>query len=267
MKFGNKLLAKCTRHPRWSLKFPSRVWCQSRKPKLLEMAFWLWSMVTVRWWNHLAASLLPPSSQTMGHRLIQERSRGSLLLFLHLWWSSFPTATASPTCPTPFFHAKRFSHPPRPPCSPGRGEQAGPQHQQLIVGHQQALHGGVQKRCCSSNLISGIIAPSVLLQITFLSTASIFSCETLIRKFKKSWMPRKHLAAIFTFDVLHFLPFPINTSLRWTFPKSNRWEVIYLPFSYYLPSSANTNAYDDICKQFFQRNNCSLLKTFPTQVI
>ena len=245
MKFGNKLLTKRTRHPRWSLKM--KISRQSlmleQKAKITGNGFLTVKHSNSLMMNHLTGSLLPPSSQTMGHRLIQTRSRGSLLLFLHLWWSNVPTASRA--CPTPFFHAKCFSRSPRPPCSPGRGEQAGPRHQQLTVGHQQTLHGGVQKRCRSSNLISGIIAPSVLLQITSLSTASIFSCETLIRKFKKSWMQRKHLAAIFTFDVLHFLPFPINASLCWTPPKSNCWGVIYLPFSYYLPSSANTNAYDD----------------------
>lgn len=34
--------------------------------------------------NHLTASVLPPPSQTTGHRLIQKRSRGWPLLFLHL---------------------------------------------------------------------------------------------------------------------------------------------------------------------------------------
>lgn len=70
--------------------------------------------------------------------------------------------------------------------SPRGALEGGSGHQQLIVGHQQTLRGGVPKRCRSSNLISGIIGPSVFLQITSLSTASIFSCETLIRKFKKS---------------------------------------------------------------------------------
>jgi len=55
-------------------------------------------------------------------------------------------------------------------------------------------------------------------------------------------MQGKHLAAIFTLDVLLLLPFPMNTSLRWMLPKSSGRGAIYPPFSYYLASSVNTKA-------------------------
>lgn len=212
----------------------------------METPFWPWSMVTVWRWTTLRRAsfhLLPKPRVTDSFRNGHGDGRSSSCT---CDGPTYQRQLPQLACPTPFSHAKCFRHPPKPPWSPGRRERAGPRHQQLIVGHQQTLRGGVPKRCRSSNLISGIIGPSVFLQITSLSTASIFSCETLIRKFKKSWMQRKHLAAIFTFDVLHFLPFTINTSLHWTLPKSNRWGVIYLPFSYYLPSSTNTNTYDDM---------------------
>lgn len=208
------------------------------------MAFWLWSTVTVWWWT---------SSQQVSFHLLHKAWVTDSFRDGHGHLHSSSYICDGPASQQQLRHPPaqhRFSLPsalpilqgPTQPWEGGAGRTTVPAAHHGPPTNTPQRHSEVH----SSNLISGIIAPSVLLQITFLSTTSIFSCETLIRKFKKSWMQRKHLAAIFTFDVLHFLPFPINTSLRWTLPKSNRWGVIYLPFSYYLPRSANTNAYDDM---------------------
>lgn len=183
--------------------------------------------------NQPAACLLPPPSQTTGHGFAETTKRITspppvFVLGQHPEGSTHLPGT---TLPRQVLQAVLQAAP---------GDKTAPCH-------QQTTHGDVEQRCRSSDLIPGRAASSLLLQITPLSTASIFSRGTLIRKFKKkkSWMRRKHLAAIFTFDVLHFLPFLINTAPRRALPKSGCWAAIYLPFSCYLPGSTNTNACDD----------------------
>lgn len=145
---------------------------------------WLWTTSHHR-------SLLLPAPQTRGHGLIQRWSQGPLLLFPCLWWPHFPMVAPSPTLPTLSFHAMSFSCPAEPPWTLGEGiRQEVPWHQQLM-GHQQRQHGYVWGSCHSCNLISGIIVPSLHLQITSLSPTSIFSWETLNRKFRKMLNAKK----------------------------------------------------------------------------
>lgn len=156
--------------------------------------------------------------------------------------------------------------PPRPLYSNGRGKPAELWYQWFIVGHQHTLCRGIQKHCRSSNLISGIIESSLPSQIIFLSTVHIFSCETLIRKFKKSQLQRKHLAAIFTFDVLHFLPFPIKPHFVRHFLKATA-EAWFTDHLVIIRPAPPTPTPVTICKEFFQRNNCSLSEFLSTQAI
>lgn len=117
LNFGNKLFIECTRQPCWSLQMTisrqSRI--MEQKPKTTGNGFLTVNHGNSLMMNHLPVSLLPPSSQTTGHGLIRRWSWGSLLLFPHLWGSSFPMATPSPTCPTLFLHATCFSCPAGPP--------------------------------------------------------------------------------------------------------------------------------------------------------
>lgn len=125
--------------------------------------------------NQPAACLLPPPSQTTGH--------------------GFAETTKRITSPPPVFvlgqHPEGSTHLPGTmlPCQVLQAVLQAAPGDKTAPCHQQTTHGGVEQRCRSSDLIPGRAASSLLLQITPLSTASIFSRGTLIRKFKKKKNP------------------------------------------------------------------------------
>lgn len=71
----------CTRHPRWSLtiKISLQTLMLEQRAKITGNGFLAVMQDHSLMISHLTASLLPPSSQTRGHRVIQRRSRGSAL--------------------------------------------------------------------------------------------------------------------------------------------------------------------------------------------
>lgn len=156
-----------------SKSFPPEPDARAESHDNWKMAFWLGLMerTSTMKQNQPAACLLPPPSQTTGH--------------------GFAETTKRITSPPPVFvlgqHPEGSTHLPGTmlPCQVLQAVLQAAPGDKTAPCHQQTTHGGVEQRCRSSDLIPGRAASSLLLQITPLSTASIFSRGTLIRKFKK----------------------------------------------------------------------------------
>lgn len=129
------------------------------------------------------------------------------------------------------------------------------------MGHQHKLYRGVQKRCRRSNLISGIIVPSLLLQITSLSTSNIFSCETLIRKILN---PECRESPLHLFlHLMCCISCPSRLTLLYVghYLKAIAEEWFTSRLVIICPA-LKTPMPVMICNQFLQRNNCNLSKCF-----
>lgn len=186
LNFGNKLLTECSRQAHWSQPRTISRWTRmtEQKPKTTGSGF-----LTVNCGNSLIMDLLPPDespstcSTNHGSGTHSQMVTGIFTPLSVLVMVQPPNGNTT-THPS---HTSLPCHVLQLPCrapEPWEGE-SGRRSMAPATHGPPAKAGCAWKSCHGCNLISGIIVPSLHLQITSLSPTSIFSWETLNRKFRK----------------------------------------------------------------------------------